>query len=160
VPEQRADSLAVAAAKLTGQVTELLAVVGTLKERLTEVEEDQGGTNRRVKRNESKANFLRALLVFDIAMTLFVTLLYWREFQTNRQLDATQSKVLCPLYSIFLGAYNPDTRPAGQPRQTYEDDYVIIREGYRILACTTPIVPPAIPHAAPPSAPPSPTPGN
>jgi len=47
VPEQRADSLAVAAAKLTGQVTELLAVVGTLKERLTEVEEDQGGTNRR-----------------------------------------------------------------------------------------------------------------
>ena len=58
--------------------------------------------------------------------------------------DQTQvrEQVLCPLYSIFLGAYDPQSRPEGEARKRYEETYVEIRRGYQVLRCTNPIVPP------------------
>ena len=57
-----------------------------------------------------------------------------------------REQVLCPLYGIFLGAYDPNSRPEGPARATYEERYIEIRRGWETLRCTGPIVPPRTPN--------------
>jgi len=74
----------------------------------------------------------------------------YQQVQTSARLDDTRSGVLCPLFSVFLGSYNPTTRAAGADRETYEATFAVIRGGYRDLACTTPFVPPPTTRVTPP----------
>ena len=65
--------------------------------------------------------------------------------RTSDEQAQLRAEVLCPLYSIFLGAYDPKTRdknPDPQARQKYEDAYVKIRRGWEVMQCTDPLVPP------------------
>ncbi len=152
MPDERARILADAALKLTDQVGALTAVVEKLGDRLKETEELAQTNERRVKANERRAHTLRVLLVFDMLLTIVVSLLYWREFDTSRQLDITVSQVLCPLYKASLGAYNPNTRAPGPDRDLYVQNFAVIRQGYGILGCVGPYVPP--PTTPPASKPP------
>lgn len=72
----------------------------------------------------------------------------WAAFtavQTSHQQAQLRGEVLCPLYGIFLGSYDPKTRdnnPDPQARGKYEDAYAKIRRGWQVMGCTDPIVPP------------------
>jgi hypothetical protein len=104
---------------------------------------------RRTTRSERLIAFTVMGLILDLCLTIVAGFLVYSQYSTNAALDDTRSEVLCPLYSVFLGSYNPNTRAAGQDRKTYEDTFQVIRAGYAHLGCTSPLVPPAIPHAAP-----------
>lgn len=60
--------------------------------------------------------------------------------------DQLRADVLCPLYGLILGGYDPDSRdPDGtkpDARRKYEETFVVIREGYAALGCTNALVPP------------------
>jgi hypothetical protein len=58
----------------------------------------------------------------------------------------TREGALCPLYSLILGSYNPESRPEGEARQKYIDQFVVMRAAYDVLDCTGPLVPPAAPR--------------
>jgi len=60
--------------------------------------------------------------------------------------EHTRQDALCPLYSLILGSYRPESRPEGDARQTYIDQFKVMRQAYAALDCTTPLVPPATPH--------------
>jgi hypothetical protein len=105
---------------------------------------------RRTARSERFIAFTVAGLVLDLGLTIVAGFLMYSQYSTNATLEDTRGEVLCPLYSVFLGSYNPSTRSPGTDRKTYEDTFQVIRDGYQHLGCTSPLVPPATPHAAPP----------
>lgn len=104
----------------------------------------------RTERSERAILLTIVTLVIDVVLTVVVGASIWGQFATNTKVDAalrqqeiTTNQVLCPLYAVFIGSYNPESRAPGTDRETYESNFQVIREGYEILRCTTPIVPPA-----------------
>jgi hypothetical protein len=101
--------------------------------------------NDRADRNDRDKRWLIVgllLVVGLVALTAFVAV---RAQQTANEQEQLRGEVLCPLYSIFLGAYDPKTRdknPDPQARQKYEDAYAKIRAGWNVMQCTDPLVPP------------------
>ena len=82
------------------------------------------------------------LVVVLVGLTAFVAA---SARHTANEQEQLRAEVLCPLYSIFLGAYDPKTRdknPDPQARQKYEDAYAKIRSGWDVMGCTDPLVPP------------------
>jgi hypothetical protein len=56
--------------------------------------------------------------------------------------DRTRAEVLCPLFGIFLGSYDPNSRTEGPAREAYEQAFTTIRHVHAdVLHCTDPIVP-------------------
>jgi hypothetical protein len=132
VPERE---LAKTAAQLTESVKTLTEAVGKLMDR--------------TERSEKAILRTVALLILDVVLTIAVGASIYAQFATNarveqaiRQQDVTTTQVLCPLYAAFLGSYNPQSRAPGSDRDIYEQNFVVIRDGYRILGCNTPFVPP------------------
>ena len=77
-------------------------------------------------------------------------LMAYQQLQTDRTLAETRGDVLCPIYAVWLGAYNPSSRAPGPDRTTYEATYVVMRDGYNRLGCTNPLVPPPTTRPDPP----------
>ena len=101
--------------------------------------------NERVNRTDRDKKWLVVGLLLVIGLVALVAYGTWRAQRTADEQEQLRADVLCPLYSVFLGSYNPATRdknPDPQARQKYEDTYAQIREGYVIMRCTGPLVPP------------------
>ena len=82
------------------------------------------------------------LVVGLVALLAYVAVGAQRNATDQAQL---RNDVLCPLYGIFLGSYNPKTRdnnPDPAARAKYEDAFVKIRDGWNSMNCSDPIVPP------------------
>lgn len=85
---------------------------------------------------------------FVLALTALAMLIVFLGVETVRleqsinDQNALRNRVLCPLYGIFLGSYDPQSRPEGDARRKYEDAFVVIREGNAEMHCTAPLVPP------------------
>lgn len=47
----------------------------------------------------------------------------------------TRVFALCPLYSVLVGSYAPQTRAAGPDREAYEEVFVTMRRAYAFLDC-------------------------
>ncbi len=89
------------------------------------------------------------LVVGLVALVAFVAVRAQQASDVAQRSSDEQSHlrndVLCPLYSMFLGSYDPKTRdknPDPAARQKYEDAFVKIREGWNVMQCTDPLVPP------------------
>jgi hypothetical protein len=117
----------------------------------------------RLNARQDKTDKIWRFLVTGLLMVLaLVGLLGYVAFRTERnareqadlairqakaaqeQLDL-RTRVLCPLYGLILGSYDPNSRdnnPDPNARQKYEDTFRVIREGYSVLECTAPLVPP------------------
>lgn len=104
----------------------------------------------RTARSERREKMMWGVIGLVAALAVGMSLTYYQQIQTSKSLDATRGDVLCPLYSIFLGSYNPSTRASGADRDSYEAAFVVIRDGYERLECTLPLVPPATPRSSPP----------
>lgn len=96
-------------------------------------------------------------LILDLILSVLLGIGYFRQAEANlrqaettrqqqeivAQQETTRSDVLCPLFAIFLGAYDPTSRAEGYARDSYEDTYRIMRDVYgKVLHCTQPPVPP------------------
>jgi hypothetical protein len=109
------------------------------------------GLEARADRAQRRVVGIVVAIVIDLIFTGGFALLYISQERTAAELADTRAGVLCPLYSAFLGSYNPNTRAPGIDRQTYEDIFSQFRDSYRHLNCTTPLVPkPAPTTSAPP----------
>lgn len=76
------------------------------------------------------------VLVVVVGTTLF------RQLVTEDRLRTVVSDVLCPVFALVVGGYDPDSRPAGAARDTYEQTFTVMRNAYGALQCTGPLVPP------------------
>ena len=101
--------------------------------------------NERTNRAERDKRWLVVGLLLVIGL---VALVGYTAVQAQKAADdqaQLRNDVLCPLYGIFLGSYDPKTRdrnPDPQARQKYEDAFAQIRHGWTVMDCTGPIVPP------------------
>ena len=101
--------------------------------------------NDRADRTDRDKKWLIVGLLLVVGLVALVAFTAFRAQQTADAQDELRAQVLCPLYSIFLGAYDPATRdknPDPNARQKYEDAYVKIRRGWEVMECTDPLVPP------------------
>jgi hypothetical protein len=97
------------------------------------------GLHRRTARSERVIALTIIGLCLDLALTLIAAFLVWTQFDTTSRVDA-----VCPLYAVIIGSYNPDTRAAGEARDSYNQAFDIMRDGYARLKCRNPIVPPRV----------------
>lgn len=95
----------------------------------------------RATKSEKRTRGIAVAVILDLLFTAAFALLYYNQHRTEVELTDTRSQVLCPLYSVFLGSYNPNTRAPGVDRQTYEQIFSQFRDSYNHLQCTTPLVP-------------------
>lgn len=95
----------------------------------------------RAEKSERRIFGIVLAVILDLSLTVGLLFLWHSQTQTTAALDDTKSQVLCPLYSAFLGSYNPNTRAPGLDRQTYEQIFSQFRSSYQHLSCTTPLVP-------------------
>lgn len=97
---------------------------------------------QRMNRSDRDRKWVVVAVLILAAMVLAGGWVLYRGEQTAREQQQLRSDVLCPLYGLILGGYDPETRPPGDARQKYEDTFVVIRQGYGVLRCTAPLVPP------------------
>ena len=101
--------------------------------------------NDRADRTDRDKRWLIVGLLLVVALVALVAFVAVRAQQNTNEQEQLRNGVLCPLYSVFLGAYDPATRdknPDPQARQKYEDAYAKIRNGWEVMGCTDPLVPP------------------
>lgn len=108
--------------------------------------------NSRQDRTDRDKRWLIVGLLLVVGLVALVAFVAFRAEQTGREARQTadaqtqlRSDVLCPLYGIFLGAYDPASRdksPDPDARRKYEDAYTKINHGWVVMGCTDPIVPP------------------
>lgn len=89
-------------------------------------------------------------LALDLILSVAVALVLTNLVSTNDRLQGaidreaeTRQGALCPLYSLVLGGYNPNSRPAGADRDSYNATFDVMRKSYDVLDCNTPLTPPA-----------------
>lgn len=101
--------------------------------------------NERQDKTDKIWRFLVTGLLMVVALVCLLGYVAFRAERTAREQEQLRSDVLCPLYGIFLGAYDPasrDNNPDPQARAKYDDAYRKINNGWSIMQCTDPIVPP------------------
>lgn len=101
--------------------------------------------NERTNRAERDKRWLVVGLLLVLGLVALVGYTAVQAQKTADDQAQLRNDVLCPLYGIFLGAYDPATRdrnPDPQARQKYEDAFAQIRHGWTVMDCTGPIVPP------------------
>jgi 4-amino-4-deoxy-L-arabinose transferase-like glycosyltransferase len=101
--------------------------------------------NDRADRADRDKRWLIVGLLLVVALVALVAYVAVQARRTADVQDELRAQVLCPLYSVFLGSYDPRTRdknPDPQARQKYEDAYAKIRNGWEVMGCTDPLVPP------------------
>ena len=110
--------------------------------RLTEEVQRLNGRADRADRDKRWLVVGLLLVVGLVALLAYVAVGAQRNATDQAQL---RNDVLCPLYGIFLGSYDPKTRdknPDPQAREKYEDAFAKIRHGWEVMGCTDPLVPP------------------
>lgn len=135
---------------ITEQLLSFNATVLTLKD-------DFATEQRRSSRERLVLRLAVGGLVLDLVLSVLLSIGYFRQAEASlqqaettrqqqeivAQQESTRSDVLCPLFAIFLGAYDPTSRAEGYARDSYEDAYRIMRDVYgKVLHCTQPPVPP------------------
>lgn len=101
--------------------------------------------NDRADRTDRDKRWLIVGLLLVVGLVALVAFVAVRAQQTATEQEQLRNGVLCPLYSVFLGSYDPKTRdknPDPQAREKYEDAFVKIRHGWDVMGCTDPLVPP------------------
>ncbi len=139
---------------LPAVASQLIKTIDELTKSIQELLHRTARSEEQIARSERQTRWqwvVIGLIAVLFAVQGFTT---YQQVQTNNRLDDTRAEVLCPVWSIFLGGYNPATRAPGRDRDTYTATYGVIRDGYDRLGCTTPLVPPPSTRVTPAPAPP------
>lgn len=85
--------------------------------------------------DKDRRKFITALIALAL-LAGFLGVETVRLEKAIRDQTEVREEVLCPLYGLILGGYDPDSRSPGPARQRYEDTFRTIREGYGVLSCS------------------------
>jgi hypothetical protein len=131
---------------LTAQAKVLADRVGALSEAVEHLD-------HRTNRGERAVIGVAAGLVLVLILSVAVGIGFIRINSTTDSVAEVQAReartrqeALCPLYSLILGSFNPSSRPEGDAREKYIQQFEIMRTAYATLDCTGPLVPPATPR--------------
>lgn len=104
--------------------------------------------DRRTTRNARVTAGVVFGLLLDLVLSVAVAFVLANLFATNARLETaiareaqTREEVLCPLYGLIVGAYNPETRPPGAQRDEYVRNFQVIIDSYPKLNCANPVAP-------------------
>lgn len=145
-----------AAAELTGVAEGMkrqLAIVADLAREVHDLNSSMAYLTEQDKINKAQLHRNKVVnRTFAAVLVAFAVLIAGMGFAISGNLDTgrevkasvanqtrTVNDVLCPLYAIFLKAYNPNNQPAAT-RKTYEEQFMTIRHSYAILGCA-PVTP-------------------
>lgn len=103
-----------------------------LAERVDELHESIDTQN---KRNAFKIKVMASVVVL---LVILVAGFGW----VARRDHELRSGVLCPMYRVWLGSYQPETRTPGPDREKYEQTFTEMRKQYAVLQCIGDLVPP------------------
>lgn len=68
----------------------------------------------------------------------------WQQYQTATRLESLTQRALCPVFALVVGGYDPSTRPEGEARERYSENFDVMRGAYDELRCAAPLVPPRV----------------
>lgn len=94
--------------------------------------------------DKDRRRFVTAIIALAM-LAGFLAVEAFRLEQAIRSQDQLRAEVLCPLYGIFIGSYDPESRANNadpDAKAKYEDAYAKIRRGWQVMECRDPIVPP------------------
>lgn len=113
--------------------------------------------------NKNKISWAIGAAAFAVILSALVTVGYFKQLETSnrlvavieqqaqttqrlealiRQQEILRFQVLCPLYKVLLGSYDPETRKAGPDRDKYEQVFSEMRDQYAVLQCVGDLAPP------------------
>lgn len=155
VADAAAERLAAVAESAARQLVDVAAmaaeareVSGELSGSVAKLAKRTGNTEQRTSRLSRRQLVTFALVAVDITLTVFMYSAYRSLQDTNARLKATIAtqtrldvEVLCPLYKLFIDAYDPTSVPASG-RAHYEQQFTVIRHGYTVLDCKPAASPP------------------
>lgn len=128
--------------ELEDSADRLAGDVAGLSERVDKLSLSLDQLGRRTSRTErltTRNALVAALLVAALLIVGWVA--YGQQQTANRLGDVTQLS-LCPVFKLVLGGYDPQSRPAGDARAQYEQQFSVMRDAYARLQCTGELVPP------------------
>lgn len=105
--------------------------------------------DRRTNRTERIQGWVVFGLILDLLLSVAVSFVVAAQFSTNATLQGaidrearTRQEALCPLYSLLVGSYNPNSRTEGTDRDQYNFVFDQLRSGYESLDCKLQPAPP------------------
>lgn len=129
----RRDQLAIVATALGEEVASLRAAEVA---QASEFHQLRVEVEKKNWRTTIKIRWMIALLVVDLLLSGVV-------FYGLAQIRHIVNDAFCPLLAVFVGSYDPESRPAGKGRIAYEDSFAKIRHIYGpVLECPQIVVPP------------------
>lgn len=130
----------------------LAAQAHALNENIARLKLSVEQLDRRAGRSERVTLAVTLGLLLDLVLSVVAAFLLSTQYHTNDRLEEaidrearTRQDALCPLYSLIVGSYNPNSRPEGPARDAYNGAFTELRAAYEVLECTSPVVPPRIP---------------
>ena len=93
----------------------------------------------RQRRSESRLVWVAIAAVVAILLAGAIGLTAWRVAATDQRVVA-----MCPVLALFIGAYNPESRPVGNVRDQYVAAFQVLRQSFADLGCTNQPVPPPV----------------
>lgn len=92
-------------------------------------------------------------LALDLVLSIAVAIVLSNQVSTNARLQGaidreqlTRQEAVCPLYSLLLGSYRPESRAPGVDRDQYNATFDVMRKARDTLECAGPLTPPATPR--------------
>jgi hypothetical protein len=137
------------ALRLITTIDGLTKAIGLLMDRAEASEKKIDEAETGISATKKHVKVMWALIAVDLLLSFTLTTLFYLQFETNQKLNDTRAEVLCPLYSLIAGAYDPSTRKAGAARDAYIAGYQNISSAYSHLDCPTPPLPPRVTGAPP-----------
>lgn len=130
------DTEALATSALTQIGTVLADKVHGLAGKVDENNQAVAANSRKVDENTRKTRikirWLIGLVILDLVLSAAV---FWSYITIRRVVN----DALCPMFSIFVGSYDPESRAPGPGRDVYEDNFRKIRViYYDVLTCSQP----------------------
>jgi hypothetical protein len=127
--------------RLTDQAKELRNAVAALALSVDQLD-------RRTTRSERITTAVVLILMIVLVLAVAVGITLAQQFAINDRLETaiqreaqTRQQVLCPLYRLLVGSYNPESRPPGPARDEYLRTSKVILDSYPRLDCTNPVTP-------------------
>lgn len=143
-------SLAVVAVELAAEVAVLAKAS---KDQADALEKLAGEVKHKAGKTTVKIRWMVALVALCLILSGAVLVGYVRIRDLVENQEVVKGQVLCPMYKVFLGSYQPETRTPGPDRDKYEAAFTDMWTQYGALNCTGALVPPRydLPHPPKPT---------
>lgn len=137
--DDRRRKLAVIATALGEEVVSLRAAEEQQSKEFSALREE---IKKKNWRTTIKIRWMIALVILDLVLSGAMLVGYLKITDVIDDQEVVRSQVLCPMFNVFIGSYDPGSRTAGPDRDKYEDNFRQMRDQRDALRCTGPLVPP------------------